>query len=274
MLRGYRGIVIAAFGWLTLTGQQPSPPAKAEQTQAQARVGDTLSNIATTDNEQAERAKRQPERPPCGTRQYERPDDLCAQWKAADAAADAAWWTVIGSVISAAGLAGVLFALFLAFQSNRIARDSAERQLRAYLSVEPGGINQAVNQLARAPLLIRNNGQTPANGVMVFSKFGLSENPVSFDPKSEGSGGISGERNDATLAPGTERWFFPYANNEFIEPYMGKIADKSLAIVHFGYVSYRDIFDRQQESRFAFYHWGDELSDIGSLRCRFGNSST
>lgn len=286
MLRGNRYIVVAAFGWLALCGANlPSKQAKGAASHSQVALTaapNSAPDSANATNEPVHFTaypEYQSER--CYKAKLHDSADLCAQWRAAVAAEKAAkearratTWSVVATFLNGLGLLAVGYALYLTIQANGIARKSAEQQLRAYLTVEPGGINQSVNNLARAPLLIKNCGQTPANSVMVFSKFGLSEDPVSFDPKSDEKKGITGERNDATFGPGVERWVFPYASNEFIEPYMRGIAERKLAVVHWGYVAYRDAFDVWRETHFAFYHWGDELSDKGSLRCRFGNSAT
>lgn len=135
MLRSYRHILFALVGFLTLAAQHPNPEAESDQAKAQGSISNRLGDIATTYHQESEGAhSAKPETDYCGPAQYQSKTDLCAQWKAADAAADAAWWAAVGAWVS--GLSGILVlgALFLAFQSNRIARDTAKRQLRAYVS--------------------------------------------------------------------------------------------------------------------------------------------
>jgi hypothetical protein len=162
MSRGYRSIIVAAFGWLILCAQHPNPTAKAEQAQADSRVGDALVNIATTYNQEAKRAQRLPDAPPCGPAQYQSNDDLCAQWKAADAAEKAAWWAAFAGWFGGLSFLGVLAAIALAFHSNWIARDTAKRQLRAYLGIERV-FAEMTDDGMRITVKLKNFGETPAS---------------------------------------------------------------------------------------------------------------
>ena len=67
---------------------------------------------------------------------------------------------------------------------------------------------------------------------------------------------------------------FNYLREAFIQPYSAEVASKDRAILHFGYVTYEDVFGDTHQTNFAFYHWGEELSDLTALRCRLGNSAT
>lgn len=102
--------------------------------------------------------------PPCGPEQYESRDDLCAQWKAADAASSSAswsWWQMmiagggllVGIVTMGAAIAAAIFARKAAVETeksasaaldavtetreaNKIARQTGEAQVRCYLSIQ------------------------------------------------------------------------------------------------------------------------------------------
>lgn len=180
MGRAFRCVILATMGWLILAAEHPNPPATLERSQADGRVGDALTNIAKTYDEQTKRAESSPESRKCDPGDDQRDSDLCAQWKAADAASEAAWWTKLSGLLSLFGLVGVAGALFLTIRSNRIAQDSSKRQLRAYLGVEsirfeiksdgrtyepsnlsvPGTIYKDF-----VSVCIKNYGGTPASGV-------------------------------------------------------------------------------------------------------------
>ena len=167
MPRGYQCIVIAAVGWLALCAQHPNPSAKDEQAKSAPRVGDALSNNAATYREQTEPSKRVPEPLPCGPAQYQSNDDLCAQWKAADAAEKAAWWAAFAGWFGGLSFLGVLAAIGLAFHSNWIARDTARRQLRAYIAWDGVTMEHYRDEEGRVlesrfQLTWKNGGQTPA----------------------------------------------------------------------------------------------------------------
>lgn len=183
MSRSYRCIIFALVGWLILSGQAPNPSAKAEQPNTQQRIADALTNIAAIYNEQSERAQRSPDSNPCEPGNDQRDSDLCAQWKAADAATDAAWWAQWAVWIGGASTILVLIALGLAFQSNWIARDTAKRQLRAYLTL--GDITFQGPDHLKAPLGFQlnwqNTGQTPATQVFSRTIFVVFENSTPVD---------------------------------------------------------------------------------------------
>lgn len=103
---------------------------------------------------------------PCQPGADERTSDLCAQWKAADAAYDAAWWAKFSGWFGGLGLVLTLGAVGVALHSNAIAQDTARRQLRAYIGVDAASIlsmkagEDGANRAIRVS--IKNFGQTPA----------------------------------------------------------------------------------------------------------------
>lgn len=135
MLRGYRCILIAVVGWLSLAASQaPNKRADGNQTQARAAIKESLSRIADAQAKQAEAGQYEA---PCDDGEYNNESDLCAQWYAARAARDAAnwaywsvFWSVVSLGLSAAGLAALMITirqghrgLERAREANEIARD-------------------------------------------------------------------------------------------------------------------------------------------------------
>jgi len=243
MPRGYRCIVLAAIGWLALTGAHPKPTPSADQPYADSRVDNTLSNIAATDDEQTKRA----ERPPCGPRQYKSNDDLCAQWEAADAAADAVGWAKWGTWISGLGLIAVAVAIFLTVQSNRIARDTAKRQLRAYVgySNEWYHTEFALGQELLLKPRIINNGETPARNVVWQAQVEMindpdAENAFVPSPLLPGSRSTLGRgqwtQTRLTVTPGVENYAIIMAG--------------AAKLYVFGSISYTDIFGDEWSTTF------------------------
>lgn len=222
----------------------------------------------------ADKSKPPEYRSPCQKPEGETESDLCAQWKAARAAEVGALWTKVGSVIGIFSALGIVVALVLTIDSNRIARDTAKRQLRPYIGVEPHGINEVEDENCRVPIDITNRGQTPAHNILVFSRFTISSDPRAFDPAEQGGYGVAAERENTTLGPSENRFVYSYFSDAFAAPYWDKIAAREMAIIHYGYISYSDNFGETHETHYAFYHHGQELSDLTSLRCRFGNHST
>jgi|tagenome__1003787_1003787.scaffolds.fasta_scaffold20923751_4 hypothetical protein len=146
----------------SLGAAQP-PQGSAQQNQAQP----TTQPAPPTPEKPDEYQK------PCGEHETNRKSDLCAQWKAAEAADRAAvaaeesttlnWWQLW---IGLAGAVGLVTALGLTIWSNIIARQSAEAQVRAWLTIEFEEVIgfRMVNKQPhfKARLKVENVGKSPA----------------------------------------------------------------------------------------------------------------
>ena len=248
MLRGYRGIV-AALG-LVLAANHPSTVAQPKLPSAQDRSVQALENIASRYNDQAERANSSRETEPCQQGEAKRYSELCAQWKAADAAQLSAW-------LNLASIAAVLVALFLAFQSNRISRDTAKRQLRAYVGLHKSPITELkAGEFPKVELNFLNAGQTPAREVRVAAALG-----VDHFPRPDSDDKLAGlKRSSVTyVLPGSDfklrlpsaKW--PDLNQETVDA----IKDGKAAVYCFGVVEYFDIFGKAQKTEFSLMMGGD-----------------
>lgn len=152
---------------------------------------------------------------------------------------------------------------------------SEQRQMRAYVSVEPGGVNESKDGLVRIPYNIKNSGQTPAYDLSVCGDIIIVEgDPRNFNPSKQGRLGEAEAFTDITLSPNDNQWNYAYMGDNLLDGHLENIAGRKAAIVHYGFIQYRDAFDTMRFTHFAFYHWGDELSDKESKRCRFGNNAT
>lgn len=167
------GVVAAAL----LVGAAPSPRqgGQAEQAKATRDLAQAVETLSGTVTKQAQANEASLLSSSCEPGRDQRQSDLCAQWKAADAAREAARWAFWSTIVSVAGIFGLWLnlrqgrhALAKAREANEIARLSAERQLRAYVGVEKLKINTVV---AGARLIVwmtlRNRGQTPARQLRI-----------------------------------------------------------------------------------------------------------
>ncbi|KRB82370.1 hypothetical protein ASE00_09890 [Sphingomonas sp. Root710] len=115
-------------------------------------------------------------RQPCDNPRGADEADLCAQWKAARAAEDAALWTKIGTVLSAISVLGIVGALALTVQSNTIAGSAARIDRRPWISVTgielvepairiaiPGFEDRIAVAFEAVP---HNSGKTPAANLL------------------------------------------------------------------------------------------------------------
>lgn len=189
MPRGYRRYVLAAFGWLILAALPPSQAAESNKAASKQSDRAELARIATA-IEKLPKA----DAPDAGCQpgQDNRSSDLCAQWKAADAALESAIWTKNAFF---AGLVGLLIGGFTLYFAGRAAHwaklaavetkrsaDAADEslahaksmaaiQLRPYLFVDQ--IRYIAADLLDGPIsnqavmTIKNFGSTPAKDIAV-----------------------------------------------------------------------------------------------------------
>lgn len=129
MSGGYRQIIVVLGGSLILASPSYSNQGNSNQRKPHTDVQRQLERIATI-------IEKQPVAPTpdrgCQPGHDNRQSDLCAQWKAADAAAESAnwaFWTLIASIIGLALGAGTLFAAWRA--AHWAKRAAAETQRTA-----------------------------------------------------------------------------------------------------------------------------------------------
>ena len=153
MLRGYRGVLAAIAGLILCCGASPQPDSKHSGEQ-QYRQGEPAKGVSAATNQLAT-ASISTESPPvieksvltdpCEKGQDRRESDLCAQWKAADAAARAALWAMIGTFVAALGTIGLFWQIHLtrkavedtgeATKAMREANEIARKAQRPWVSI-------------------------------------------------------------------------------------------------------------------------------------------
>ncbi|MET3612211.1 hypothetical protein ABID16_000516 [Rhizobium aquaticum] len=127
---------------------------------------------------------------PCRENEDNRSSDLCAQWKAADAAKASVDWarrsyfvsiggTLIGFLTLVAAAAAAVFAKKAADETKRSAdaahdsvaetRRIGEAQVRAYLALDPQAFGSPASAYTKhvIDVKIRNTGQTPAKNITI-----------------------------------------------------------------------------------------------------------
>lgn len=158
MLRGFRCVFVALVGF-ALVGASPSPKgaAQAQQTASQNAVGELAASAATALPEK--QVSPSPDHG-CQRGTDNRQSNLCAYWKAADAAYDAArwgWWQliigvvglVLGAATMAAAIAAAVYAKRAAVATERtvqIAEEAADGASEA-LSIAERNANAAADQV-------------------------------------------------------------------------------------------------------------------------------
>ena len=193
MLRGYR-LYIAALG-LVLTSPSYGQERQADKDNPERNTPSQLGRIAAAIEKQPIASA--PDGG-CQPGQDDRQSDLCAQWKAADAAAESArwnFWTFIASIIGIIVGGGTLFAAWRAAHwakeaakhtetsalEGKRAADAAEKsvaetqrigeaQVRCYPSIAKANY-VIVDDKAMLNLWVRNSGSSPASQLHCVARF-------------------------------------------------------------------------------------------------------
>jgi hypothetical protein len=273
MPRGYRCIVIAAFGWLSLaTSPSPNNANQAKQAQPAQSINRSLDSIATAQDKIAKATNTGEYQTPCSDGQYNNKSDLCAQWYAARAARDAADWAFWALVVGLVGAVGIVAALWLTVDSNRIARDTAKRQLRAYLGIEScvlEALDDGTGFIITAHLL--NAGQTPAYKVRLMAETFGAEYPLKhqrpFLPVGNGY--------ESPVNPSTKiSWAGKTTSIAMARDMEYVLAGKEGVYIQ-GVCEYFDAFNERHETRFR-YVFGGRMANMGLIMhsAETGNTAT
>lgn len=135
-----------------------------------------------------------------------RSSDLCAQWKAADAAQNAAKWAMWGTLVAAVGSTLLIWNLFQAREAVAVARDDLDQNksgLRAWVVGDALLKFVILNSTPAVEVSVKwkNTGQTPARNA--HSSFGPDSLPdsqfLNFPPDEMGS--IIGPGEDCSSSP-------------------------------------------------------------------------
>jgi hypothetical protein len=273
MLRGYRGVLIAAIGVVLLGAASPpegggqAEQAKPEQHQQTAPSPPPVSQPPVESADKPENAN-----PPCEAGQDNRNSDLCAQWKAADAAKDSAYWarqsyrlifagTVVGAFTLFAAIAAALYAREAArhtetgsIQTERsakaaedaiaVSREIGEAQARAYISVTKAWFETIDKALPKIILQVRNSGQSPAYDLQVVYR--ACSEPISVDPTVKPLKVNSFPLTDLWPAGADEILSFGIHPDDVVDQTGKGAPGKSFAMVEL-ILEYQTVFDRQRQ---------------------------
>jgi hypothetical protein len=198
MPRGYRYVILAACGVALGVLSPPSNAARSDQSNTQSTTSRDLERIATA-------LERPPERDApdagCDQGKENRKSDLCAQWKAADAAKDSADWTrrtfwlaVAGTIIGGLTLGAAAYAAFYAKAAADAASETLKHevamsglQLNAILHIESVDFTDWDDGVPpQVSFSVRNVGTQPARSLTIVGAWGdrydLDAEPLNLQP--------------------------------------------------------------------------------------------
>lgn len=181
------------------------------------------------------------------------------------------FWTAFGTI----GLG--IATLWLVFKTDGLiksAEGSAERQLRAYVTVMLRGVEVDPAQNGHAAIQIYNRGQTPAHDLAVYWTFSVA-------PKEPTREAIDWIDSKATCLK-EERFVLGPNEDRGADCYVKPLSDdEALAVLEdrewlyvVGRVEYFDAFKKPRITRFCHIYSGLDLGSDGGRYGHYGNSCT
>lgn len=215
--RGYRSIILAIAGLIFIGVGEPSNgrtkavPLASSEKSLMAATTSTVHHLDKTDETDK----------PCPKDKDNRNSDLCAQWKAADAAADSAnaswsqFYLGIGGLavgfftLVAAGAAAV-YSKLAASQTQRhadIAENSADNIERPYLfpAVRPTEAVPETGHPMRFSIIFQNYGRTPAKIVRIGARgfnLGVVNRDANLEEMKRSAAEVKFPGIEAVISPG------------------------------------------------------------------------
>jgi hypothetical protein len=289
--------------WLALLGSAPNAkqneraeqPGSANEVQNGEAPSQSDVVAASPEVETVEPVQTQD----CEPGQDNRKSDLCAQWKAADAAREAANWARWSFFLAIAGTLGLFATLYYTRKAVRaaedatadadaalavaernaraaadhvaVARQSAESELRAYLSISDAfAFGMTPERQPTFCVTIKNQGRTPAHKVRIFSVVTWTASApedvvVRFTDPAVKVG---------TLAGGME-WTYKSetAGHPWPPGLYAAVMSMQCVLVYSGVVAYRDIFRKRRLTTFkAYLRIDDVVNDKAGLALAKGGN--
>jgi hypothetical protein len=188
-----RFLALAVVAVAFVAASPPKSAAANPHDRTNHEVAAALNNLAAS--------LKQPEKPnkhdePCDPGDNKRSSDLCAQWKAADAAksaAQAAWWigaigTLIGALTLCAAIAAAIFAKLAADHTETGAtaakdtlahqKETSRRQLRPYAYIGEARLSLPFNLRSAVTVEIKNFGHSPAVKFQTAMRNAIVQRPI------------------------------------------------------------------------------------------------
>ena len=245
MLRGYRIALFAVAGLILIgAGNSPKTDNQPQNSKPQNKVAKAARPIPS-----AVTSVDIPVEKDLGCKQGNdnRNSNLCAEWKAADAARDAAEYSLWGLGI---GIVGTAFLVLTFWETRKTSR----AQLRAYVGVEVRTLRiNAPDGKASVDLDISNNGVTPAfkakwAGNIVISTLDQIERDLLVTPDDN----PKGRATETTIHGGNAADGTLHALPDLkVEDLQAVIAgEKSIYIL--GFVWYDDAFGCARQTKFCY----------------------
>ncbi|AEH88035.1 hypothetical protein [Mesorhizobium opportunistum] len=185
---------------------------------------------------------------------YYQEQDRRAQKSAADASQVMVFLTEVSIMLGLVGAGAIIWTLAVSRESNSISRETAERQLRAYVLPANCTLELAADNDPTAHVRIQNFGQTPAFDVRSWIHIWVEAYPkrVEFPNAPDDLPKGQGVRGPGFHATFRHRRELPIHAWE-----MERIRTKTAAIYVYGVVEYRDCFGKKRRTKFLKFFYGE-----------------
>lgn len=187
--------------------------------------------------------------------------DLCAQMRLAKAAEDIAALADRQTMLSYLELTALLLTLFalsvaaiVAVRALRMARDTARRELRAYVFPIYAHIRDVRASRPTFVIDVKNFGQTPAYGLRMNTALHSGSHPLNTKLVPEVQSSIA----TAQLAPQAALFDEIALNHSLSANEISALAEGSAAIYLFGEIEYFDIYKKKRWTTFRMRLGGPE----------------
>tara|TARA_R110001606_G_C15304711_1_gene642977 strand:+ start:423 stop:1241 length:819 start_codon:yes stop_codon:yes gene_type:complete len=201
--------------------------------------------------------------------------DLQAQVSMARWAYWMLWVSAVGVIVGAIGIFYLAATLRAARQANEGFRWSAERQLRAYITIHQASyVHSTTGRPPGCTIRIVNSGSTPANNSYAWYRIGIR--PIeTLEPRENDYSADEHSSWDKSIGPGTGGTISAELGQTLTQQeYLG-LTEKRTAIVMWGEVHYKDVFNQQQVTKFCYFRTGNPNSEIDTMSAwKFGNAAT
>lgn len=194
----------------------------------------------------------------------DRSSDLCAQWKAADAAEASALYSLLGLI---ATIIGTVLLVWTLLQT----RNTARRELRAYVSVKPETfVNRNLPDGGRSfevEIKMENGGSTPAyraahlGNIVAIS----DEHAQEYFGRQYDDAPRIGEPNAVTIHQNQFSSGSISSHQPITSEQINKVMAGEMRLYAFGAVEYRDTFRTKRETRFCYQLDGDGLRELDQV---------
>lgn len=278
MLRSYRGILFAAFGFLVLllgyasyqlynASEQQHPNYHYQPASHQGRL------VVPTGQPEAKGYQ-----PNCYNPQGNSNADLCAQWAAVDQVTEsnrlASVNVRLSLFVSLLTLLGTIFVGWTLMET----RNTSRRELRAYVFAENSGVYALTKQVPRSEngkvgstVVVRNSGQTPAYDVIHWSMLALhavvNERELVIPPLET--------LHRTVVPPGGILKAERRLSIHLTRDQQASLKTGAMALYVYGRIEYTDAFGTRRYTDYRLAWAGWPLTDnISMTFCPEGNSAT